>query len=193
MKNAMVKRVILCLIIFLSASVGMTQQDVYREPYRPQFHFSPICGWMNDPNGMVYYNGEYHLFYQYSPLVSRGAMHWGHALSRDLVHWQPLPIALYPDDIGPIWSGSAVVDANNTSGLVPGGGLVAIFSYENQSQGIAYSRNDGRTWTKYAGIRSFRRWREISATPRSSGTTPPAYGRWCWRRVTRYSFTPHPT
>ena len=147
----MIKRAILCLIIFLNVSVAMTQQDVYHEPYRPQFHFSPVCGWMNDPNGMVYYNGEYHFFYQYSPLVSRGPMHWGHAVSPDLVHWQTLPIALYPDEIGPIWSGSAVVDANNTSGLVPGGGLIAMFSYEDQSQGLAYSRDEGRTWTKYAG------------------------------------------
>lgn len=148
----LVKRILLCLLLFLTTSVTMTQaHDVYHEPYRPQFHFSPICGWMNDPNGMVYYEGEYHFFFQYSPLVSRGPMHWGHAVSSDLVHWQTLPIALYPDAIGPIWSGSAVVDANNTSGLVPGGGLVAIFSYENQSQGIAYSRDRGRTWVKYPG------------------------------------------
>jgi fructan beta-fructosidase len=124
---------------------------LYQEPYRPQFHYSPPCGWMNDPNGLVYYQGEYHLFYQFSPLVSRGPMHWGHAVSADLVHWQTLPIALYPDDIGAIWSGSVVVDADNTSGLVPGGGLVAIYSYENQSQGIAYSADRGQTWTKYVG------------------------------------------
>ncbi len=125
---------------------------LYHEPYRPQYHFSPPCGWMNDPNGLVYYQGEYHFFYQFSPQVSRGAMHWGHAVSPDLVHWQNLPIALYPDEVGgPIWSGSAVVDADNTSSLVPGGGLIAIFSYENQSQGIAYSTDRGRTWTKYAG------------------------------------------
>lgn len=130
----------------------MAQQELlYNEPYRPQFHFSPPSGWMNDPNGMVYYEGEYHLFFQYSPDIARGPMHWGHAVSSDLVHWKNLPIGLYPDEIGPIWSGSAVVDANNTSGLVPGGGLVAIFSYENQTQGIAYSADKGRTWTKYAG------------------------------------------
>jgi fructan beta-fructosidase len=101
---------------------------------------------------MVYYNGEYHLFYQHNPAASvAGLMHWGHAVSPDLLHWQNLPIALYPDEIGPIWSGCAVVDAHNTSGLVPDGGLVAIYSYENQSQGVAYSTDNGRTWTKYAG------------------------------------------
>lgn len=148
----MLRFAVLLLVFSLIGCVVMAQdQPVYRESYRPQYHFSPICGWMNDPNGMVYYEGEYHFFYQYSPLVSRGPMHWGHAVSPDLVHWQTLPIALYPDEHGPIWSGSAVVDADNTSGLVPGGGLVAIFSYENQSQGIAYSTDKGRSWTKYPG------------------------------------------
>ena len=144
---------LLLLAFALAASVTMAQDtSLYHEPYRPQYHFSPPCGWMNDPNGMVYYQGEYHFFYQYSPQVSKGPIHWGHAVSPDLVHWQNLPMALYPDDVGgPIWSGSAVVDADNTSGLVPGGGLVAIFSYENQSQGVAYSTDRGRSWTKYAG------------------------------------------
>ena len=124
----------------------------YHEPYRPQFHYSPPCQWMNDPNGMIYYEGEYHLFYQFNPnAMTPGTIHWGHAVSPDLVHWQTLPIALFPDDIGPIWSGSAVVDEHNTSGLVAGGGLVAIYSYQNQSQGVAYSTDKGRTWTKYVG------------------------------------------
>lgn len=136
-----------------SASVAQTTEPaMYHEAFRPQFHFSPVCGWMNDPNGMVYYEGEYHLFYQYHPDdIVWGPMHWGHAVSRDLIQWENLPIALYPDAIGPIWSGSAVVDAQNTSGLVPGGGLIAIFSYQDQSQGIAYSTDKGRTWTMYAG------------------------------------------
>lgn len=124
---------------------------LYKEPYRQQFHFSPPVGWMNDPNGLVYYEGEYHLFYQFSPDVARGPMHWGHAVSADLLHWENLPIGLYPDANGAIWSGCAVVDADNTSGLVPGGGLVAIFSYENQTQGIASSTDKGRTWTMYPG------------------------------------------
>ena len=119
---------------------------------RPQFHFTPPTQWMNDPNGLVYFDGEYHLFYQYHPdSLVHGPMHWGHAVSRDLMRWEHLPVALYPDRIGQIWSGGAVVDRDNSSGLVPGGGLVAIFSYHDQSQGIAYSRDRGRSWTMYEG------------------------------------------
>jgi fructan beta-fructosidase len=119
---------------------------------------------MNDPNGMVYYAGEYQLFYQYNPYANRwGPMHWGHAVSHDLVHWDNLPIALFPDRHGTIFSGSAVVDTDNTSGLgsVSNPPMVAIFTYfpllpENppgedlQAQGMAYSLDRGRTWTKYA-------------------------------------------
>lgn len=124
----------------------------YTEPFRPQYHYSPPRWWMNDPNGLVYYDGEYHLFYQYHPHdVIWGPMHWGHAVTNDLVHWETLPIALYPDELGTIFSGTVVVDANNTSGLVPGGGLIALFSYNTQTQGIAYSTDRGRTWQKYAG------------------------------------------
>jgi len=143
----------LIFILLLTTSITMAQtDDFYREPYRPQFHYSPPCGWLNDPNGMVYFDGEYHLFYQFFPnAIVQGPKHWGHAVSSDLIHWETLPIALYPDEIGAIWSGSAVADHENTSGLVPGGGIVAIYSYENQSQGIAYSTDRGRTWTKYAG------------------------------------------
>ena len=136
----------------------------YGEQHRPQFHFSPPGHWMNDPNGMVFYEGEYHFFYQHYPDSSVwGPMHWGHAVSADLVHWQQLPIALYPDALGYIFSGSAVVDWNNTSGLGQNGKppLVAMFTYHNmaaekagrkdcESQGIAYSNDRGRTWTKYA-------------------------------------------
>ncbi|RME68471.1 MAG: glycoside hydrolase family 32 protein [Alphaproteobacteria bacterium] len=148
-----------------AASQTAAAQATYREPYRPQLHFSPPTMWMNDPNGMVFYDGEYHLFYQYHPYsLIWGPMHWGHAVSRDLVHWQHLPIALYPDDVGFIFSGSAVVDWNNTTGFGAEGKppLVAIFtSYdpehrqksqaESQSQSLAYSIDNGRTWTKYAG------------------------------------------
>lgn len=141
------------------------QQAVYQEPHRPQFHFSPADNWMNDPNGMFYYEGEYHLFYQHYPDSNVwGPMHWGHAVSTDLVHWAHLPIALYPDSLGYIFSGSAVVDWNNSSGLGKNNQppLVAIFTYHNmdgeragrsdfQYQGIAYSNDKGRTWTKYSG------------------------------------------
>ena len=124
----------------------------YNEPFRPQFHYSAPQSWLNDPNGLVYYEGEYHLFYQYHPDgVIWGPMHWGHAVSIDLIHWETLPIALYPDEHGTIFSGTVVVDADNTSGLVPGGGLVAIYSYNTQTQGAAFSTDRGRTWTKYDG------------------------------------------
>ena len=89
--------------------------EYYSEPNRPQLHFSPEKMWMNDPNGMVYYQGEYHLFYQYYPDGDVwGPMHWGHAISKNMIHWQHLPIALYPDTLGYIFSGSAVVDWHNS-------------------------------------------------------------------------------
>ena len=135
------------------------------EPYRPQVHFSPERGWMNDPNGMVFYKGTYHLFYQHYPdSTVWGPMHWGHATSTDLMHWQHRPIALYPDSLGYIFSGSAVVDSNNTSGFGKGGKipLVAIFTHHDpkgekegrndyQVQSLAYSLDDGNTWTKHSG------------------------------------------
>lgn len=131
-------------------------REAYSERYRPQFHFSPMRGWMNDPNGMVYYDGEYHLFYQHIPETVKfpGHMHWGHAVSTDLLHWQHLPIALFPDQHGDIWSGSAVVDWQNSSGFQTGAEkvLVAIFTHSSeagQRQSIAYSNDRGRTWTSY--------------------------------------------
>jgi len=150
----------------------------YNEPYRPKVHFSPKEKWMNDPNGMVYYNGNYHLFYQYYPdSTVWGPMHWGHAVSKNMIQWQHLPIALYPDSLGYIFSGSAVVDYNNTSGFGKDDKppLVAIFTHHDpkgekegksdyQNQSIAYSLDEGRTWTKYdnnpviknPGIKDFR-------------------------------------
>src|SRR4051794_28921194 len=97
---------ITCIFFSLTA---FSQPELYKEKHRPQFHFSPAAHWMNDPNGMVYYKGEYHLFYQYYPdSTVWGPMHWGHAVSRDLVHWKHLPVALYPDPLGYIFSGSVV-------------------------------------------------------------------------------------
>jgi fructan beta-fructosidase len=130
---------------------------MYDEQFRPQLHFSPKENWMNDPNGLVYYKGEYHLFYQYHPHDTVwGPMHWGHAVSKDLLHWEELPIALYPDELGQIFSGSAVIDKENTSGLKTSDEdvMVAIFTHhgdDNEKQSIAYSNDRGRTWTKYKG------------------------------------------
>ncbi|WP_049895215.1 PfkB family carbohydrate kinase [Paenibacillus antibioticophila] len=132
------------------------------DKYKPGFHFSPPSHWMNDPNGLVYYEGEYHLFYQYHPFSSKwGPMHWGHAVSSDLIHWEHRPIALFPDEHGAIFSGCCVVDWNNSSGLFEGShGLVAIFTHADtcpktgqprQRQSLAYSRDKGRTWHKYEG------------------------------------------
>ena len=106
----------------------------YTEAHRPQFHFSPEANWMNDPNGMVYEDGEYHLFYQYYPDSNVwGPMHWGHAISEDMIYWQHLPVALYPDTLGYIFSGSAVADKKNTSGFGSDGDypLVAIYTYHD--------------------------------------------------------------
>ncbi len=135
----------------------------YEEPFRPQYHFSPPEMWMNDPNGLVYHQGVYHLFYQYYPEdIVWGPMHWGHATSSDLLHWENKPIALYPDENGLIFSGSAVIDHENTSGLgrEENPPLVAIFTYhdmekekagsnDHQTQGVAYSLDNGETFTMY--------------------------------------------
>jgi fructan beta-fructosidase len=160
----------------------------YNEQYRPQIHFTPMQHWMNDPNGLVYYNGTYHLFYQYYPGATVwGPMHWGHATSKDLFHWQHQPIALYPDSLGYIFSGSAIVDYKNTSGFGKNGKipLVAIFTHHDpkgekegktdfQNQSLAYSLDEGKTWTKYSdnpvlknpGIKDFRdpkvSWNEVA-------------------------------
>lgn len=137
--------------------------EVEKEQYRPQYHFTPDSMWMNDPNGMVYYEGEYHLFYQYYPdSTIWGPMHWGHAISTDLVHWDHQLIALYPDSLGWVFSGSAVVDWKNTSGFgtEENPPMVAVFTQHDhelektgsikfQTQGIAYSLDKGRTWEMY--------------------------------------------
>lgn len=128
----------------------------YDEPHRPAFHFSPPYGWMNDPNGMVYYDGVYHLAYQFNPLGTRWQnMSWGHATSKDLVTWEHQPVALYPDTLGAIFSGSAVVDIHNTTGLQSGEEktLLAYFTHagpNGQVQSLAYSNDKGKTWVKYA-------------------------------------------
>ena len=132
---------------------------VYSESNRPQTHFSPPRNWMNDPNGLVYYDGTYHLFYQYNPGDKVwNDMHWGHATSADLIRWTHKPIALYPDPegLGFVFSGGAVVDYNNSSGLSPDSTppLIALFTHSSTSgeqvQSLAYSIDQGDNWTMYA-------------------------------------------
>jgi len=125
----------------------------YNEPYRGQYHYSVQDGWANDPNGMVYFNGKYHLFYQFYDDVEWGPMHWAHAVSTDLLHWTEEPIAFYPDANGAMFSGCIVADTRNESGFfdgVPGGGLVALITADGGGQRIklAYSADEGTTWTK---------------------------------------------
>jgi len=137
-------------------------ETVDLEDYRPAYHFTPQSGWMNDPNGMIYLDGEYHLFFQHNPDTTVwGPMHWGHAISKDMITWEEQPIALYPDSLGTIFSGSAVLDKDNTAGFGKNA-LVAIFTHHNhdleqkktglhQYQSLAYSVDKGRSWTKYEG------------------------------------------
>jgi len=155
----------LLVFIFVSAAI-VAQTNLYKETYRPQFHFSPVKNWTNDPNGLVYFAGEYHLFYQYNPYGNKwGHMSWGHAVSIDLVHWKHLPLSIPEKDSIMIFSGSAVVDKKNSSGFaskpaqIP---MVAIYTAHiiadssnpdnyRQEQHIAYSLDKGRSWTKYSG------------------------------------------
>jgi len=138
-------------------------ENVYHETLRSQFHFSSKRGWNNDPNGLMYYEGEYHLFYQHNPYGwAWHNMHWGHAVSKDLVHWKELPAALYSDVEGYMYSGSGAVDFNNTLGFQKGNDKTLICFYSSNgnhgfipggkmSQSIAFSLDRGHTWTKYQG------------------------------------------
>lgn len=126
---------------------------LYSELYRPQIHYTPAKNWVNDPNGMVYVDGTWHLFYQYNPYGNDwGNMSWGHATSTDLIHWKEQPTALYRDDLGDIFSGSAVVDKNNTAGF-GAGAVVAFFTSagDHQQQSLAYSTDGLKTLTTYSG------------------------------------------
>lgn len=178
------KKIISTLIIAATFYSGLNAQSGSKtseeQLYRPNYHFTPQKGWMNDPNGLFYLNGTYHLFFQYTPFQSVpdfSKMHWGHAISKDLLKWEELAPAIAYDEKGAIFSGSAVVDKDNTSGFGDGKNvpLVAIFTYHDmkkekagaidaQSQAIAYSLDNGKTWTKYSnnpvlknpGIKDFR-------------------------------------
>jgi fructan beta-fructosidase len=137
------------------SDVLLDAEQLYRKPLRPQFHFSPRRGWVGDPNGLVHYRGEYHLFFQYNPYgLNWGNMHWGHAVSKDLVHWQELPITFYPPKLGDHpYSGSAVVDRENTAGFKNGSEdpIVIIFPSTKRGICLAYSTDAGRTFTEYSG------------------------------------------
>lgn len=140
------------------------ESSIYKEKYRPQYHFSAKRGWINDPNGLVYHDGEYHLFYQYNPVdPDWGNLNWGHAVSYDLLHWRELPMAIRMGEDGEIYSGSAVMDYENVSGLSKDGisPMLAfytlqvvqspIYDHDGQMQCLAYSYDNGRTFTKYEG------------------------------------------
>jgi sucrose-6-phosphate hydrolase SacC (GH32 family) len=152
--------IVCAFAVAMTALPASGPPQAYKEALRPQFHFTPAQNFMNDPNGLVYYKGEYHLFYQHNPQGPKwGHMSWGHAVSRDLLHWEHLPVALSEENGIMIFSGSAVVDRNNSSGFCrPSDGdpscLVAIYAghtKDRQTQNLAYSNDRGRTWTKYPG------------------------------------------
>ena len=146
------------LAVFVCASAAAAAEvPPLREPNRPQFHFTPAKNWLNDPNGLVYFGDEWHLFYQYNPEgIESANKSWGHAVSRDLLHWEHLPLAIRYGEGLEIWSGSAVVDRGNTSGFgtTDNPPLVALYTsagHGKQTQSLAYSTDRGRTWTKFAG------------------------------------------
>lgn len=152
--------------IYLASQIT-GQDSFYREVNRPQFHFSSKRGWNNDPNGLVYLNGIYHLFYQHNPYeIFWENMHWGHATSPDLIHWEEQGDVLFPDTLGMMFSGSAIVDHRNTAGFQKGNEKVLVAFYTahlpgRETQCLAYSNDNGRTWTKYQGnplIDSHEKW-----------------------------------
>nr|WEI57569.1 putative GH32 family protein [Neoseiulus cucumeris] len=153
------------MILFMSVEAISTETN-YTEPFRPQFHFTPPSGWTNDPNGLVYYNGYWQLFYQYNPDIGGGGLykHWGHARSTDLFHWENLPVAISPynNSAGKevsIFSGSAIADINNVTKLTPPGAnstLLAFYTAHevaewHETQAMAYSNDDGITWMRFEG------------------------------------------
>ncbi len=169
----------LVLMTALTLRDAGTQQEHNDEPFRPQVHFSPQRNWMNDPNGLVYFHGEYDLFFQYNPFGDAwGHMSWGHPVSRDLLHWRQLPLAIPEENGVMIFTGSVVIDRNNSSGLCEAAKecMVAIYSGDGdtpeghrQTQNLAYSLDEGRTWTNTARIRFSTYTGLTSAIPGSIG------------------------
>lgn len=159
----MMKKLLIFAFLFVGISLSNQAQRTgtyYNETYRPQYHFTPERNWMGEPCGLVYYDGEYHLFYQYNPKGSDpGFYHWGHAVSKNLIHWEHLPLALFPDNLsqdqefctaGP---GSVIIDHNNVLSVQSGSDktMVAFYTSHQCGQRIAYSTDRGRTWQKFAG------------------------------------------
>ena len=165
------KKLAIMMLVIATASMAVAAEspgdpeadpypDVdYNQKYRPQFHFTSKRNWHNDPNGMVYYDGEYHLFFQHNPSgVNWGNMTWAHAISKDMVHWKQIQHAILPYDGGAIWSGSGAVDWKNSTGFGKAGedahkSIVLCYSHARKpfTQGIAYSIDRGRTWVRYEG------------------------------------------
>jgi sucrose-6-phosphate hydrolase SacC (GH32 family) len=158
MKNAFnISLLFSLLFILISAK---PDKHPFNEALRPQFHFTPEKNWMNDPNGLIFFDGEYHLFYQHNPLGNEwGFMHWGHAISKDMVRWEHQPIAITPDNDSrdmeecTAWSGSAIVDEKNLLSLQQGDvpAMLAFYTSRKCGQRIAFSTDKGRTWEKYEG------------------------------------------
>jgi len=151
---------LLAVTVVFTLISSKSDKEYYNEIYRPQFHFTPEKNWHNDPNGLVFYKGDYNMFYQHNPKGNEwGYMHWGHAVSKDLVRWEHKPIALYPDENSEdketctAYSGSAIVDENNLLGKQNGEEktLVAFYTSQKCGQRIAYSIDKGITWEKYEG------------------------------------------
>ena len=159
---------VLAFAALLLAVLAFAASDSYNEPFRPRYHYTPAHSWANDPNGLLWYKGEWHLFYQNNPFAitvgnGNGHLSWGHAVSTDLIHWTQLPVAIPDEKNIHIFSGSAVVDYHNTSGLCRNPShdenscLVALYTgatwngkdYVHQDQNVAFSNDKGRHWTKY--------------------------------------------
>ncbi len=194
-------------VVLISVAFGLSgpsyfaqESSGYDQPYRPQFHFSPQKNWTNDPNGPVYFEGEYHLFFQYNPFGDVwGHMSWGHAVSPDLVHWKELPIALPEEGGVMIFTGSTVVDRRNSSGFckaarpawwlfIPGTRRRQRPGKALQTQNLAFSNDRGRTWTKYRRqSRAESQHAGLSRSRRVSGLNRASDGLWRsrFRTITR--------